>query len=90
MRDDPLFNPYRKTTSMILLYFLRKSNMKDKRSREKANSEIWNCENDNLSKKSHGKEKISDSKCSWSLLSDSSDRGTDRTFSYSHDYSVQF
>ncbi|RDX70758.1 hypothetical protein CR513_49968, partial [Mucuna pruriens] len=60
---------------------------KDKRSREKANSEIWNCENDNLSKKSRGKEKISDSKCSWPLLSDSSDRGTDRTFSYSHDYS---
>ncbi|RDY11285.1 Transcription factor MYC2, partial [Mucuna pruriens] len=59
----------------------------DKRLQERANNEIQNQENNKLSKQSRGKEKISDSKCSWPLLTESSDRDTDRTFSCSHDYS---
>ena len=37
---------------------------------------IYNHENDDLSKKSRGKEKISDSKSSWSLITESSEGGT--------------
>ncbi|XP_020230307.1 transcription factor MYC2 [Cajanus cajan] len=55
----------------------------DKKLHERAVNDMQNSWNDNLSKQSRGKEKISDSKCSWPLLTEMSDR----TFSYSHDYS---
>ncbi|RDX73910.1 hypothetical protein CR513_46411, partial [Mucuna pruriens] len=57
--------------------------LNDKKLHERVVNEMQNRWSDNLSKKSQGKEKISDSKCSWPLLSESSDR----TFSHSHDYS---
>ncbi|KAK7377241.1 hypothetical protein VNO80_02663 [Phaseolus coccineus] len=57
----------------------------DKRLHERGSMEMH--ENGNLSKQSRGKEKESDSKCSWSLLSGSSDGGSDSTYSHSNDYS---
>ncbi|KAK7384752.1 hypothetical protein VNO78_30453 [Psophocarpus tetragonolobus] len=61
---------------------------KDKKFREKTSTEMQNCEN-NLSKQSRGKKKMSDDSkcCSWPLLSASSDGGSDSTFSNSDDYS---
>ncbi|XP_061368494.1 OBERON-like protein [Gastrolobium bilobum] len=46
------------------------------------------CRHDSSYKLFRGKEKISEAKCSWSLLPDSSDKSTDRTTnSCSHEYS---
>ncbi|XP_061365679.1 auxin response factor 9-like [Gastrolobium bilobum] len=55
---------------------------------ERTDNEIKNCGHDNSYKPFRGKEKISDAKCSWPLLTDSSDKSTDRTTnSYSNEYS---
>ncbi|ESW33218.1 hypothetical protein PHAVU_001G052400 [Phaseolus vulgaris] len=60
----------------------------DKRLYERGSMEMQqNHENGNLSKQSRGKEKESDSKCSWSLLSGTSDGGSESTYSHSNDYS---
>ncbi|KAG4953971.1 hypothetical protein AAZX31_14G113600 [Glycine max] len=59
---------------------------KDKR-RERAGIEMQISENNNLFEQSRGKEKISNLKCSWPLLSESSDGGSDSTFSHSDDCS---
>jgi len=59
----------------------------DKWLHERADSEMQSHEDENLSKKSGGKEKISDSKCSLVLLSESSEGASHSTRSHSYDYS---
>ncbi|KAG4934140.1 hypothetical protein JHK87_048142 [Glycine soja] len=83
--DENLWNLIKgSTTSWIYAFFWRCSSYKscvlrkfrnDKRWHGRADNEIHNHENDDLSKKSRGKEKMSDSKSSWSLLTESSEGG---------------
>ncbi|XP_061376456.1 transcription factor MYC2-like [Gastrolobium bilobum] len=55
---------------------------------ERTNNEIENCGHDSSYKPLRGKEKISDLKWSWPLLTYSSDKSTDKTsYSCSYDYS---
>ncbi|QCD99396.1 transcription factor MYC2 [Vigna unguiculata] len=59
----------------------------DKRLHEREYTEMQNHEDENLSKKFRGKEKISDSKCSLFMLSESSDGASRSTRSHSYHYS---
>jgi len=73
---------------LVFIFNLRThDDREDKWLHERANIEMQNHENENLSKQSRGKEKESDSKCSWSLLSGTSDGGSESTYSHSNDYS---
>ncbi|XP_027333673.1 transcription factor MYC2-like [Abrus precatorius] len=66
---------------------LLRQSRNDESLHERADKELRNHGIDSFYKQLRGKEKISDTKFSWPLLTESSDRGTDRTFSYSHEYS---